>query len=121
MLSILGFIAVFIAAYYIYKTAKDTNRNAVGWALLTLAVGFGFQIVFPFFIYMFIAIAMTVSGKRLNNVDELPFATNLIITIIGLAASLIGIWLIMRRVSTIPDEEVFDAPPPPPSNLSDNS
>ena len=29
MLTILGFIAVIIAAYFIYKTAKDTNRNAV--------------------------------------------------------------------------------------------
>ena len=28
MLSILGFIAVFIATYFIYKTAKDTGRNA---------------------------------------------------------------------------------------------
>ena len=71
MLSILGLIAIFIAAYYIYKTAKDTNRNAVGWAFLTVVTGIGLQIVLPAFIVLVIAIAMTISGKRLNDVDEL--------------------------------------------------
>jgi hypothetical protein len=50
MLSILGFIAVFIATYFIYKTAKDTGRNAVGWAFLTFAVGSGIQIILPLLI-----------------------------------------------------------------------
>lgn len=118
MLSILGFIAIFIATYYIYKTAKDTNRNAIGWALLTFAVGFGLQIVLPSIILIAIVVAMTISGKRLTNVDELPWSADIIISLFGLAASFVGIWLIMRRVSTISDEEVFNAPPPP--NLDEN-
>ncbi len=115
MLVILGFIAVIIAAYYIYKTAKDTRRNAVGWALLTLAVGFGLQIIFPAIIIIVIAVVMNVSGKPLTNIDQLPWSVGIIIYLIGLAVSFVGIWLIMRRVSTIPDEESFVAPPPPPT------
>lgn len=115
MLSILGLIAVFIATYYIYKTAKDTNRNAVGWALLTFAVGIGLQIILPAIIIIVIAIAMTASGKRLTSIDQLPWSADIIISLIGLAASFVGIWLIMRRVSTIPDEESFAAPPSPPT------
>ena len=115
MLSILGFITVFIAAFYIYKTAKDTNRNAVGWALLTLAVGFGLQFFFPILIVFLIAAAMAVSGKPLTNIDGLPWSMDIIIVLIGWAVSFFGIWLIMRRVSTIPDEENFIAPPSPPT------
>jgi len=115
ILFILGLLAVFIATYYIYKTAKDTNRNAVGWALLTFAVGFGLQIIFPVLIIIIITIAMTVSGKRLTNIDELPWSVGTIISLAGIAVSFVGIWLIMRRVSTIPDDEIFTAPPSPPT------
>lgn len=115
MLSILGLIAVFIATYYVYKTAKDTRRNAAVWALLTFAVGFGLQIVFPVLVLMVIAVAMTISGKRLNNVDELPWSLDTIIGLSGLVISFVGIWLILRRVSTIPDDEIVDTPPKPPT------
>lgn len=115
MLTLLGFIAVFTATYYIYKTARDTGRSAVGWALLTLAVGFGLQIIFPAIILIVIAIAMSVSRKPLTNIDQLPWSLDIIISLIDLSASFIGIWLIIRRISTIPDDEVFDAPPSPPT------
>jgi len=115
MISILGLIAVFIATYYIYKTAKDTNRNAVGWALLTLAIGFGLQIVFPAIILIIIAAGMMASGNLLTNVEQLPWSMETIIALMGLAASFAGIWLIMRRVSTIPEDESFVSPPQPPS------
>lgn len=115
MLSILGFIAVLIATYYIYKTAKDTNRHASGWALLTFAVGFGLQIIFPVVILIIIAFAMAILGKPLNNIGQLPWSMETIIGLSGLAVSFVAIWLIMRRVSTIPDDEIFDAPPTPPT------
>ena len=115
MLSILGLIAVFISAYFIYKTAKDTNRNAFGWSLLTVAVGIGLQIILPGLIFFIIAAVMAISGNPISDVDDLPFGTTMIVSILGLAASIVGIWLIMRRVSTIPDEEYFAAPPSPPT------
>ncbi len=115
MLSILGLIAIFIAAYFVYKTAKDTNRNAVGWSLLTVAVGIGLQIILPVIIFMVIAVIMAISGKPIRDVDDLPFGTAMIVTVLGWAASFVGIWLIMRRVSIIPDEESFAAPPAPPT------
>ena len=115
MLSILSLIAVFIAAYFVYKSAKDTNRNAVGWSLLTVAVGIGLQIILPIILVMVIAVIMAVSGKPIRDADDLPFGTAMIATILGWAASIFGIWLIIRRVSLIPDEESFNAPPAPPT------
>ena len=115
MLSILGLIAVFIAAYFVYKSARDTHRNAVGWSLLTLVVGIGMQIILPIVIIFIIAAAMMLSGKPLRDVDDLPFGMALIVSILGLAASIVGIWLILRRVSLIPDDETFNSPPAPPT------
>ena len=63
MLSILGLIAVFIAAYFVYTSARDTGRNAVGWSLLTVAVGIGLQIILPMVIIFIIAAVMMISGK----------------------------------------------------------
>ncbi len=114
MLSILGLVAVFIATYYVYKTAKDTGRNAVGWALLTFAVGFGIQIILPIIIGIIIAIVMSASG---NSIAEIQKSVENIAMIIGIAClvfSVVGIWLIMRRVSKIPESETFTSPPPPP-------
>ncbi|MDQ2746956.1 MAG: hypothetical protein M3T96_06830 [Acidobacteriota bacterium] len=115
MITILGFIAVFIAAYFIYKAAKDTGRNAVGWALMTLAVGFGLQIFLPVIIVFIIALGMAISGKPLTSIEQLPWSLDMIITLIGWVLSFVGIWLIIRRVSTIPEDESFIAPPSPPT------
>lgn len=116
MLSILGLIAVFIAAYFVYKSARDTGRNAVGWSLLTVATGIGLQIILPIIIIFIIAVVMTVMGKPLKDVDDLPFGTAMIVSIIGWAASIAGIWLIIQRVSLIRDDEPLAAPPPPTFN-----
>jgi hypothetical protein len=115
MISILGLIAVFIAAYFVYKSARDTGRNAVGWSLLTVVAGIGLQIVLPGIIFFIIAALMAISGKPIRDVDDLPFGTTILVSIVGWAASIIGIWLILRHVSLIPDEETFDSSPAPPT------
>ena len=115
MLSVLGLIAVFIAAYFVYKTAKETNRNVFGWSLLTVAVGVGSQIILPGIIFFIIAAVMAVLGSPIKNVDDLPFGMTLIIGVFGLAASIAGIWLVMRHVSKIPDETTYNMPPSPPT------
>ncbi len=113
MLSILGIVAVIIATYQVYKTARDTERNAVGWALLTFAVGFGIQIILPMMIGFAIALVMTASGNSVMEIQESIQGIAIIIGIAGLLLSFLGIWLIMRHVSKIP-ESSFAAPPPPP-------
>ncbi len=70
MLSIFGLVAVFIATYYVYKTAKDTERNAVSWAFLTFAVGFGIQIILPLLIGIVITIVMSASGSSIAEIQN---------------------------------------------------
>ena len=66
MITILALIAVFVAAYYVAKTAKDTGRNVVLWALLTLGVGLGFQLVIPVVVTLIVAIVLLATGTPQN-------------------------------------------------------
>lgn len=116
MLTILGLVAVIAATVHVYKTAKDTNRNAVVWALVTLAVGLGFQLVIPLLIGIVIGVVMLASGKNETEIQAaiLPAAT--IIGLVCLVLSFVGIWLIARQVSKIPEGGApFPAPPAPPT------
>ena len=115
MLSILGLVAVIVATYHVYKTARDTERNAVGWAVATFVVGFGIQIILPIFIGFAIALVMTVSGSSVMEIQESVQGIATIIGIAGLLLSFLGIWLIMRRVSKIPENAFAPPPPAPPT------
>lgn len=112
MLSILGLVAVIFATYYVYKTAKDTGRNAVGWALLTFAVGFGVQILLPVAIGMIIAVVMSASGNSVAEIQDFVQTIAILIAIVCLALSFVGIWLVMRRVVKIPENNSFVSQPP---------
>jgi multisubunit Na+/H+ antiporter MnhB subunit len=116
LLLILGLALIIVLTVFAYKTAKDYERNAVVWALITFAVVFGIQIVLPIVIFILIAIAMTVSGSRPEQIQEdIPEIT---ITIICLVLSLVAGMLILRRLSKIPDEPSFTQPPKPPEHFN---
>lgn len=115
MLSILGLVAVIVTTYFAYKTAKDTGRNAILWALITFAVGVGFQIIIPMLIGIFVAVAWMASGSTVEEVQTSLDSISWIIGIICLFLSFLGIGLIMRHLSKIPEEKSFISPPSPPS------
>lgn len=114
MIGILAFIAVIVFIVQVYKTAKGTGRNGALWAILTGIVGFGFQIVVPLFIGLALGIYYLMTG---SSPEEMEIAVNGWATLIGLPClvlSIVGVFLIMKHVSKIPDEPVSAAVPPPP-------
>lgn len=115
MLTILGFVAVIAATFHIYKTAKDTNRNAVVWALATLAVGFGFQLVIPLLIGMVVGVLMVSAGSSATEMQTAIQPYALVIGLVCLVLSFVGIWLLARQVSKMPDDNFSAAVPPPPT------
>lgn len=114
MLSILGLVAVIFASYYIYKTAKDTERNAIGWGLLTFVVGFGIQFILPIGIGIVIASVMSASGNSMAEIQDFIQKIAVLIAIACLILSFFGMWLVMRQVVKIPENNSFVSPPPPP-------
>lgn len=115
MLSILGLAAIIFATYYVYKTAKDTGRSAVGWALLTFAIGFGVQFILPVLIGAVIVVVMSASGNSMPQIQDFVQKIAVLIAIACLLLSFLGIFLIVRQVVKIPEDKSFITPPPPPS------
>jgi hypothetical protein len=119
MINIFGFAFIIIFTVFAYKTAKDYERNAVGWALITFGVGFAVQIVLPIFIVFVLAVILTVKGNSPGQIQEdIPYIT---LTIAGIALSFVTGILILRHLSKIPEDKPFDAPPAPPTDFNQNN
>jgi hypothetical protein len=114
MLSILGIVIIIVATFQVYKTAKGTERNAAVWALVTFVVGFGIQIVVPFFIGLILAVVWIASGSTEQEVQATLQTPAIIIGLAGLLLSIVAIALIMRQVAKIPEEKSSSSPPSPP-------
>jgi len=118
MINILGLAVLIIFTIFAYKTAKDYERNAIGWALITFGVGFVIQIILPIVIVFILAIVMTVRGNSPAQVQEdIPVFT---ISIAGIVLSFVAGILILRYLSKIPEEKPFVAPPAPPTDFNRN-
>ena len=116
MINLLGLAFLIVFTIFAYKTAKDYERNAIGWAILTFGLGFTIQIILPVVLVFILAVVMTATGSSPADVqEEIPFFT---ITIAGIVLSFISGILILRYLSKIPEEKPFDAPPTPPSDFN---
>lgn len=117
MIGIFGLIAIVVFTIQVYKTANGTGRNGALWALLTAAVGFGFQLVIPFVFGMIIAIVYLVGGSSPETLESDINMPATLIGIAGLVISVVGMVLISKHVSKVPDDPPMSAstPPPPPS------
>jgi O-antigen ligase len=119
MLNILGFVVIIVVTIFAYKTAKDYERNAVLWALLTFGIGFGIQIVLPILIFIVVLVAMIASGSTQQQAQQaIPDIT---ITMICLVLSVVACFIILRHLAQIPEEKSFNAPPAPPTDFNQNS
>lgn len=120
MIGIGAFIAIFVATYYAYKTAKDYGRNAILWALIVFAVGFGIQIVIPLFIGIVIGVVMTLQGSSPEEIQNSIGGYSFILGFVCIVLSLIGMFLILKFLSRVPEDGVLSegSPPPPPPNFN---
>ena len=120
ILSLLSFVAVIIATYHVYKTAKSYNRNAVLWAVIALVVGIGFQFVIPLFIGIILGIVWIVIGIPIEGLQSAFETWAILLQLICIALSFVGLWLILRQVSKIPEDEPAVSRPPPPPTFGEN-
>ena len=115
MIGILAFIAIFIAAFFAYRAANDSGRSGPLWGLATIGVGIGFQVIFPLFIGVIMAVVYLLMGVPAERLDEKISGTVAVIGFVSLFLSFVGIWFILRHISKIPDDDPVIAPPPPPT------
>lgn len=121
VLTILGLAAVIVFAIQVYKTAVSTERNAVGWTVLTVLTGLGFQFVIPFIVGVAIGIYLVVTGTPAIDLEYSLFGIITVINILSIVLSIVGMSMIMKIVSRIPDDVSSNAPPPPPPPTFDQN
>ena len=116
MIGILALVAIVVFTIQVYKAANGTGRNGALWALLTAAVGFGFQLVIPFVAGIVIAIVYLATGSTTETIESDINLPASLIGIFGLFISIVGMVLISKHVSKVPDDApmMAGAPPPPP-------
>lgn len=116
MLSVIGFILLIVITVLAYKTAKDYERNAILWAVITFFAGVSVQIILPGFIVFIIALVATAGGSSPQQIqDSIPIVT---ISIICIVLSVVVGFLIVRHLANISEEKLSDMPPAPPSDFN---
>lgn len=118
MLSLLRLIVVIVAAVYVYRTAKQYERNAVAWTLTTLGAGLGLQLILPLFIGIVIGIIMVAGGSSHDEIQAAIYLPALIISVVCIVLSVAAVLLILRHVAKIPEEKTFTPPPSPPETFN---
>lgn len=115
MLGVIGLVAVIVGAYFAYKTANDNGRSGPLWAFITIAIGLGFQLVIPVLIGMVIGIVYVASGTPVDELQDKITGPTLVIGIIAIVSSFVGIGLVLRHVSKLPEDDPAENLPPPPT------
>jgi uncharacterized membrane protein len=114
MLSIIGIVAIVVLTIQVYKTAKNTERNAAFWAIINACVGFGIQFVLPFAIGLVLAIIWLAQGTTDPvEIQSRIYGPALVIGVVCLVLSIVGMWIIFKIVSKVPDQPPISTPPPP--------
>jgi uncharacterized membrane protein len=120
ILQILGLAVIVIATYHIAKTAKEYGRNSALWIFMALAVGFGFQWILPVVLGIVLAIVYLALGTPQQELQSALSTPAAILTFLCLGLSLVGLLVLLKLVSRVPDEpEVMPVPPPPTFNQPD--
>jgi|CXWL01.1.fsa_nt_gi ABC-type glycerol-3-phosphate transport system permease component len=111
-------ILIILAIWFGYKKARDTGRNPYLWAAICAGAYIGAQVLVAVAFGFAIGIGIEVAGWSETLYDDLAW----VITIVGIAASFLSIWLIFRYLDKIPNDEPPQEPPPPPTfDQSDQS
>ena len=118
ILGILGIAVIIIASVLAYRTAKDYERNGIMWAVIVLAVGFGIQIALPLLIGIIYVIYILASGGAAGEIPQISAGWSIIIGIVCLVLSIAAVMLILRHISSIPEDKLFTPPPSPPETFN---
>lgn len=108
-------ILVIIMASPAYKRAKANGRNGLLWSLIATGVFLGAQIIIGLGTVMLLGFGTLAWGW-----SETIFEDYIVlINVIGIVASFLACWPVLRYIDKPVSEEPFiAAPPPPPPNFA---
>lgn len=100
---------IIVVAIYIFRNARQYDRNPYLWTAGAVVAFFGVQILLAFFIGIVLTIGALWLGWSANIVEEHSFFIGVVCAIPAYAV----VWFISKRVSVVKDEPVQFQPPPP--------
>lgn len=103
-------IFFFVAAWLAYKRAKENGRNGVVWALITSAAFIVAQLATG----AAIAFLLLVANGFDSGGEDLISRYELLINIASIVVSIAVVWLILRFLNKVPEDNSFTPPPAPP-------
>lgn len=103
-------IFALISAWLAYKKARDTNRNAILWAIIAAVTFIGTQLLVQLGFGILLGIGIELRGWSADIIDTY----SLPITIFAVIISFLSTWLVLRYLDKMPEDEAFVSPPPPP-------
>ena len=105
----LPIVFIIVIAVYIFRTAKQYDRNPYLWTGAAVVTFFGIQILLGFLIGIVLAVGMLTLGWSETIFEENTF----FISVVCAIPAFIAVWFISKRVSVVRDEPEQIQPPPP--------
>ena len=114
ILTLIGLVFIVVFAYFVAKTAKENGRNPVLWCLASLVTGFGLQWFAPLLIGIVIGVVLVMTGTPVEKIQSVFEGWAITLTIVPMILSVVGMFLILRHVAQLQeDEPEINLPPPP--------
>jgi hypothetical protein len=98
-------------AYFGYKKANDSGRNGILWGFIALAVFIGSQLI----VGLLLGIALGIGVAALGWSESIFVDYDILFRIVGIIAGIIGGYLVLKYLDRIPQDDSYNAPPPPPN------
>lgn len=105
----IGIIILIFLTVRIYRTAKETGRNAVGWTATAIGIYIGIQIFIVFGLLLILAAGGYLWDWRIHSLDNFAIPIIFLSEILGL----VGAWIVANYVSNEPEDKTAFQPPPP--------
>ena len=104
-------IFFFIAAWLAYKRANENGRNGILWAIITSVAFIAAQFIVGAGIGLIIFAIYGFDGAA----DEIISRYEFLVNIAGIIVSVLVVWLILRFLNKVPEDNSFTPPPAPPT------
>lgn len=98
-------------AYFGYKKANDAGKNGVLWGFIALAVFIGSQLIVGLLLGIGLGIGVAAFGWSETIFEDY----DILFRIVGIIAGIIGGYAVLKYLDRVPQNETFNAPPPPPT------
>lgn len=105
----LQIVFIIVVAVYIFRTARQYDRNPYLWTAAAVVAFFGIQVLLGFFIGVVLIIGAASMGWSETIVEENTFLIGIVCSI----PAFVVVWFISKQVSVVKDDPVQFQPPPP--------